>query len=190
MKSVRPVGEGKHLRISFEKDAREIAAVMFSQTLEDFQYEAGDVVNIAFRVDKNEFRGEVKPSVRIADIGFADTDFDTLNASRRIYEKFKENTALTENELKLLTPDRAFFASCYKFFRAKKSVLRDTEAFCHRAKCPCKFAGRVLVTMDVLEELGLVEGDSSRLSLSQAAERVDLASSSILKRLTQEEMSV
>lgn len=44
--------------------------------------------------------------------------------------------------------------------------------------------------MDVLEELGLVEGDSSRLSLSQTAERVDLASSSILKRLTQGEMSV
>lgn len=190
LKSVRPVGEGKHLRLTFEKDAKEINAVMFSQTLQDFQYEAGDVVNIAFRVDKNEFRGEIKPSVRIADIGFADTDFDTLNASRRIYEKFKENTALTEKELKLLTPDRAFFASCYKFFRAKKSVLRDTEVFCHRAKCPCKYAGKVLVTMDVLEELGLVEGDSSKICLSQAGERVDLASSSILKRLTQGEMSV
>lgn len=190
LKSVRPVGEGKHLRLVFEKDSREIGAIMFSQTVNDFPYEAGDLVNIAFRVEKNEFRGEVKPAVQTVDISFADSDFDTYNASRRVYEKFRGNSRLSEKEIRLLTPDRAFFASVYKFLKAKDGFSYGAEAFCHRARCPYKYAAKVLVTLDVMEELGLIKREAARITLSKTEGKVELSSSEILKRLTQKEMSV
>lgn len=190
LKSVRPVGEGKHLRLVFEKDSREIGAIMFSQTVNDFPYEAGDLVNIAFRVEKNEFRGEVKPAVQTVDISFADSDFDTYNASRRVYEKFRGNSRLSEKEIRLLTPDRAFFASVYKFLKAKDGFSYGAEAFCHRARCPYKYAAKVLVTLDVMEEMGLIKREAARITLSKTEGKVELSSSEILKRLTQKEMSV
>ena len=190
LKSVRPVGEGKHLRLVFEKDSREIGAIMFSQTVNDFPYEAGDLVNIAFRVEKNEFRGEVKPAVQTVDISFTDSDFDTYNASRRVYEKFRGNSRLSEKEIRLLTPDRAFFASVYKFLKAKDGFSYGAEAFCHRARCPYKYAAKVLVTLDVMEELGLIKREAARVTLSKTEGKVELSSSEILKRLTQKEMSV
>jgi single-stranded-DNA-specific exonuclease len=190
LKSVRPVGEGKHLRLTFEKDSREIGAIMFSQTAKDFQYEMGDLVNIAFRVERNEFRGEVKPAVQIVDIAFADSDFDIYNASRRVYEKFRGGAELSEKELRLLTPDRAFFASVYKFLKAKNGFSYGMEAFCHRARCPYKYAAKVLVTLDVMEELGIIGREAENITLLPTSEKVDLASSVILKKLTQKEMSV
>ena len=163
---------------------------MFSQTVKDFQYETGDLVNIAFRVERNEFRGEVKPAVQIVDIAFADSDFDIYNASRRVYEKFRGGAELSEKEVKLLTPDRAFFASVYKFLKAKNGFSYGAEAFCHRARCPYKYAAKVLVTIDVMEELGLIGREAEKITLLPTSGKVELTSSAILKKLTQKEMSV
>ncbi len=156
---------------------------MFSQTVKDFQYDTGDIVNIAFRVERNEFRGEVKPAVQIVDIAFADSDFDIYNASRRVYEKFRCEAELSEKEVRLLTPDRAFFASVYKFLKAKNGFSYGAEAFCHRARCPYKYAAKVLVTLDVMEELGLIGREAENITLLPTSEKVDLASSVILKNL-------
>ncbi len=183
LKAIREVGEGKHLRLTLQKDSEELTAMLFSTTLSQFPYKIGDSVDIAFRVERNEFRGEIKPSVHIIDIRYSDFDYHYCESSVRIYEKFKSGLKLDEKEKNLLTPDRSFFASVYRFFEAKKSFSGDMEIFCHEAQCPYQFAGKVLVTFDTMCELGLLEKNADIYTLSEEPQRVDLNSSAILRQL-------
>ena len=186
LRAIRPVGEGKHLRLTLRKDDSEITAMLFSTTAEQFPYEIGDTVDIAFRVEKNEFRGEITPSVQIIDIRYSDFDYYKCVSSVRIYEKFKSGVMLSENEVKHLTPDRAFFAGVYKYFRTKKSVGFDLESFCHVTNCPYRNAGRVLLCVDILCELGLLEKTDAGYAVTENPQRVELNSSVILRNLTKE----
>lgn len=190
IKSVRSIGEGKHLRLTLIKDSKEINAVMFSQNIKEFPYEAGDSVNIAFRVDRNEFRGEVKPSVRIVGICYSDFDFNALSSSYRIYERLKSDKPLREEEIKLLRPDRTFFASVYRFLKAKNGFSYEIEAFCHRAKCPYRYAAKILVSLDAMEQLGLIKRQGREITLCETVGKVDLSSSEILKQLDKKEMNL
>jgi len=186
LRAVRPVGEGKHLRLTLSKDDSEITAMLFSTTLLQFKYAIGDSVDIAFRVEKNEFRGEITPSVQIVDIRYSDFDYFKSLSSVRIYEKFKSGAELSENEVKHLTPDRAFFAGVYKYFQTAKSDIFDLESFCHITNCPYRNAGRVLLCVDILCELGLLEKNESGYSVADNPQRVELNSSVILRNLTKE----
>ena len=186
LRAIRPVGEGKHLRLTLRKDDAEITAMLFSTTAEQFPYEIGDTIDIAFRVEKNEFRGEITPSVQIIDIRYSDFDYYKCVSSVRIYEKFKSGVMLSENEVKHLTPDRAFFAGVYKYFRTKKSVGFDLESFCHVTNCPYRNAGRVLLCVDILCELGLLEKTDGGYAVTENPQRVELNSSVILRNLTKE----
>lgn len=186
LRAVRPVGEGKHLRLTLSKDSDELTAMLFSTTADEFKYSAGDVVDIAFRVEKNEFRGEVTPSVQIIDMRYSDFDYYKCASSMRIYEKFRLTEQLNENEVKHLTPDRSFFAGVYKFMQSRKAFAFDIESFCHQTGCPYRNAGKVMLTFDILCELGLIEKNDSKCILAENPQRVELGSSEILRKLTKE----
>lgn len=183
LKAVKPVGEGRHLRLTVTKDNADITAMVFSVGLKEFPFETGDTVDIAFKVEKNEYRGETHPSVHIQDIRFSDFDFEKFNMSMRTYGKFRSNERLNEKEINLLKPDRTFFSGVYKFLKTKTGFPRDIEAFCHRSGCPYVRAATVQMSLDVMCELGLARYNDGCYSLIENAQKVELQSSEILKSL-------
>ena len=183
LRAVKPVGEGKHLRLLLSKDGYDINAIMFSVGLKEFPFEAGDTVDIAFKVERNEYKGEVRPSVHIQDIRFSDFDFEKFNNSVRTYEKYRTGEALNEKEINLLTPDRAFFSGVYKFLKTKNCFTRDIEAFCRRSGCPYVRASTLRLGLDVMCELGLAQLKDGCYIINETAGRVELGSSKILKAL-------
>lgn len=185
LKAIKPVGEGKHLRLTFSKDGADITAMQFSVTPAQFPYKIGDTLDIAFKVEKNEFRGEIHPSVHIADIRFSDVDFYKSSSSVRLYEAYKSGRRLTQKQLNFLTVDRNFISSVYKFIRANKNFSYDIDVFCERSGCPAVNAAKALVALDVLCELGLIRQDKNGYSIIENAERKDLSSSLILKNISE-----
>lgn len=183
LKAVRPVGEGKHLKLIFTKDGVDISAMLFSTKLQDFYYIVGDIVDIAFKIEKNEYRGEVKPSVHICDIRFSDIDTDKSFPSLRLYEKYRRGVPLNSDERKFITPDRNFLVSVYKFMKSTKNFSADIETFCERSGCPAKNAATVMVALDVLSELGLITNEDGIYKINENQSKVDLASSEILSNL-------
>lgn len=185
LKAVKPVGEGKHLKLTFSKDGSDVTAMLFSTTLADFSFEIGDTVDIAFKIEKNEYKGEVHPSVQILDIRFSDFDFEKFRMSLRTYGKFKAGMPLNEKEINLLTPDRSFFAGVYKFLRAKKHFTNQLDTFCHRSGCPYVKAATVALSLDVMCELGLVKSTDKGYEINENVQKVELESSEILKKLSE-----
>ncbi len=182
---VQPVGEGKHLRLTLKKGLTELTAMLFSTSLAQFPYHIGDTVDLAVQIEKNEFRGVIKPSVQIREIRFSENDEENYVKSLRLYEKYKHGDTLSEKEAVFLLPSREFLLSVYRFIQLNAPFAFDAEVFCKRSGCKEAHAGRVLVALDVLLELQLLEykDGAYRLPNAKRTEKADLQNSEILKGL-------
>ncbi len=186
LRAVKPVGEGKHLRLTLQKGASEIAAMLFSVTLAEFPYRIGDAVDLAVQIEKNVFRGEIKPSVHIKEMRFSGTDEENYLKSMRLYEKYRHGDALNEKEVTFLTPSREFLLGVYKFMKNAGTFPFDVEVFCKRSGCPYKNAATAAVSFDVLTELCLLKQDENGAYLyTEPAQKADLSASEILKTLSE-----
>ena len=183
IESVKPVGEGKHLRLTFSKGNTQFVAMKFSTTLSEFQFAEKDIVDLAVRIDKNEFRGEVKASVQVRDMRFSGVDEDNLFKSLSLYEKYRRGEALTSHEARFLTPTREFLLGVYSLFKQYKIWRYDIETLLHRAKCPTERYCTMLVSVDVLCELGLVKKENGQLIFDGDGKKADLNQSEILNNL-------
>lgn len=184
--AVKPVGEGKHLRLTFRKGASEITAMLFSATLAAFPYRIGDTVDLAVQIEKNVFRGEIKPSIHIKEMRFSETDEENYLKSMRLYEKYRHGDALNPKETAFLTPSRAFLLGVYKFMKNAGTFPFDMEVFCKRSGCPYKNAATAAVSFDVLTELCLLKKDENGAYLyAQSTQKADLSASNILKTLAE-----
>lgn len=184
--AVKPVGEGKHLRLTLKKGAAEISAMLFSTSLCEFPYRIGDTVDLAVQIEKNVFRGEIKPSVHIKEMRFSDTDEENYLKSMRLYEKYRHGDTLNEKEISFLTPSRAFLLGVYKFMKTAGKFPFDMEVFCKRSGCPYKNAATAAVSFDVLTELQLLTQDENGAYLyAESTQKADLSASNILKTLAE-----
>ncbi len=183
LESIRPVGEGKHLRLTFNKGNTQFVAMKFSQTLADFQFCEGDVVDLAVRIDKNEYRGEIKASVQIRDMRFSGVDDETFFKSQLLYEKYKRGEVLTSHEARFLTPTREFLLGVYGFLKQYKQWQYDVETLTIRAKCPIERYCTMKVSLDVLNEMGLIKYDNEHIIFDGDGKKADLLQSKILNEL-------
>ncbi|MGN0520092.1 MAG: single-stranded-DNA-specific exonuclease RecJ [Candidatus Fimenecus sp.] len=185
--AVKPVGEGKHLRLTLKKGAAEITAMLFSTVLGEFPYRIGDTVDLAVQIEKNAFRGEIRPSVHIKEMRFSDTDEENYLKSMRLYEKYRHGDPLSEKETAFLTPSREFLLGVYKFMKTAGKFPFDMEVFCKRSGCPYKNAATAAVSFDVLTELQLLTQDENgAYTCTEPKQKADLSASNILKTLSKE----
>lgn len=184
--SIRPMGEGKHLRLGLRRGGAELQAALFSVRPEQFPYAVGDTVDVAVRIAPNEFRGEIRPSVQIVDLRPAGSDTDRYLKSLRLYERYRYGSALNERELAFLTPDRELLAAIYQVLKRSGAWQSGTDLLCARAGCPPEQAARVLAALDVLCEMRLLErrekGGYGFIRFEKQ-HRVDLKQSEILNDL-------
>lgn len=183
--NIKPVGEGKHLRLIFVKGNTQFAAMKFSTTLNEFPYREGDTVDLAVRIEKNEFQGEVKATVQVRDIRFSGTDEDNLFKSQALYEKFKRGEKLNSHEARFLTPTREFLLGVYGLVKSYKIWTFDIETMLVRAKCPYELYCIMLISLDILCEMGLIKREGEHIIFDGDGKKADLSQSEILKKLTE-----
>ena len=158
-------------------------AMKFSTTLSEFSFVEKDVVDLAVRIDKNEFRGEVKASVQIRDMRFSGIDEENLFKSQALYEKYRRGDSLTPHEARFLTPTREFLLGVYGLLKQYKVWQYDIEVLTYRAKCPIERYCTMLVSIDVLCELGLLKRENGQLIFDGEGKKADLSQSKILNDL-------
>ncbi len=181
---IKPVGEGKHLRLGFTKGNTQFTAMKFSTSLDSFPFREGDLVDLAVRVEKNEFRGEIKASVQIRDIRFSGADEEKLFKSQSLYEKYKRGDSLTPHEARFLTPSRDFLLAVFGLIKNYKTWSFDIEAMLVRAKCPLERYCTMLVALDILCELGLIKREGEHIIFDGEGKKADLSQSKTLQNLS------
>lgn len=181
---IKPLGAtGKHIRLNFEKKLTQFSAVYFGMSADCFPYDVGDVVDLAVTVDKNEFRGEVKPNIYIKavkDSNFTDEDYF---ASEMLYSKIRKGMPLSEKERLDACPDRAFSAAVFRFVKSKKTCLYTAEQIAVKLGFGSVMTCKVQIALDAFCELGLMKNENGNYSVIENAARVSLGSSKILMQL-------
>lgn len=182
---IKPVGENRHLRLTFAKSGAFVTAMKFSTPPDCFPYRVGDTLDIAVKIDKNEFRGEVRPSVQIKNIRFSGIDEEKLFASMALYEKFKRGEALSPKEAKFITPSRKFLLAVFNFLKQQGSWNYDTEVLLKRTGCPVPNFCTMQTALDVLTELGFIKIHDGKIIFDGNNKKAELSASKILNRLNE-----
>ena len=175
------LSQNKHTKLTLSKGETKIVAMRFGASPDSLDFQVGDTVDVAAIFDKNEYMGVVKVSVIIRDMRFSSLEEEKVIMSEEIYEKFRRKESLSSEEIKLIYPDREFVG---KVFRVLREGIwnKSDEALALRSGDDGQRLCAVKVSVDVLEEMGLVVRDkkTKAISMSQTQGKVDLTKSKIL----------
>lgn len=181
--SLQPIGGGKHIRLNLKRGNATVTALYFGITISDFPYNEGDLVDLAVRLEKNEYMGQTKVSIYIKDIRMSGTDDEKYLKSVRLYEKLRRREKLSEKQINFITPTRQNIADVFRFIRNNKGWKHDTDVLCYRLSSDGSDACRVLVAIDVLEELGILKKNGNEIKLADTECKVNLDDSRLLRYL-------
>lgn len=119
LNDVVPLSQGKHVRfrISGVENGRSYSlnAVNFGVPFESFPYYDGDVCDIAFTIDMNEYMGTRTPQIFVKEMKLASVDEDEIGVSERNFNLLKSgrNYNGAENDV----PDLADFRNIFRYVR-------------------------------------------------------------------------
>lgn len=181
--SISPIGGGKHLRLTFKRGDSTITALLFGVTQAEFPYQIGDILDLAVKLERNEYMGQVKVSVYIKDMRMSGTDDEKYLKSVRLYEKVKRKDRLTEKEAKFALPTRQFTGEVYRYIRDCGGWHHDTDVLCYRLNDDGSNACKVLISIDALCELGILKNDKGNIIPADIQKKANLDNSRLLSYL-------
>ena len=186
---ITPVGGGKHLRLRLRTGRYSIPAIYFSATAESASIAQGDMVDVAFAPQINEFRGERSVQMNITDIRpncQAECCVDTT-----CYHALCTDTLTPELAEKLL-PERSTLATVWRYLAAVPGgLIRETPiCLCRKivrwSGMPLNL-GQMLACLDIFADVGLLEKEMLHkyitLRLVPNQEKTDLKQSQTMQRL-------
>lgn len=183
---IQPIGGGKHLRLSFRKGSANITGLLFGVTEKELPYAVGDTLDLAVRLERNEYMGQVKVSIYIKEMRMSGTDDELYLKSRRLYEKIMRRDRLTVKEARFAIPDRQQIASVFRFIRDSGGWNYDTDVLCYRLGGDGSNACKVLVCIDVLCELGIFRKEGESILPHNLENKVNLEDSVLMQYLKEE----
>lgn len=181
--SIAPIGSGKHLRLTLTRNGSTVTALKFGTTTEDFPYVPSDVIDLAVRLEKNEYMGQVKASIYIKDIRMSGTDDEMYLNSIRLYEKLKRGDRLLSTQAREALPERKDVANVFRYIRSVGSWRHDSDVLCYRIGDDGSNACKILLSIDILCELGILQKNGNEISLADVSQKVNLDNSSLMKYL-------
>ena len=190
------VGGGKHLRLQLAGRKRSWNAIFFSTTAQRAAVGQGDVVDIAFTPQVNEFRGLRSVQLNLVDIRPDEAARLSHEHDRALYRRYLAGQLLTGSEAGDLLPARQEFVALWRYLSANCTdgclseelgcLSRKVSRF---ASIECS-AGRTRICLDVFSEQGLITLEQRPkhilIRLNPVRRKVDLESSPILIRLRQQ----
>lgn len=183
LSGIAEIGGGKHLRLTFTKDGASVSALKFSMTKKELPYMIGDVIDLAVRLEKNEYMGQTKVSVYIKEMRFSSTDDSVYLKSVRLYERIKRQESVSKEDALKVLPERDFVAQVYKYIKKNGFRKEYTDILCYRLSDDGSSAARVLMSIDILKELGIFEETEREIKTALIEGKVNLDNSKLLTDL-------
>ena len=184
IEGIYPVSEGKHCRLRLRQGNASLYAAWFGMPVQRLAYEPGDTVDAALHLSVYDSPRGAQLSGRIVDLRPAGFGPEAAR-QERLVEALRRGVPLSKEDKALLRPDRAQIAAVYRELKTKRWQADDLQPLL--AKLGAEQAGRNLVALTALEQVGLVaaaEHDGVRLlELLPAHEKKNLADAPILKCL-------
>lgn len=193
VKRITNIGAGKHSRLLLEKDGICITALYFGVPEGELGFESGDVIDVLFHVDINDYKNVRSVQMILQDARVAEVFTTALRQQKQRYEDIRAGGEfrLAEDVL----PDRDDFARVYKIlrreFRAGNCIInqRDLMRLINGAPdalpmnyIKLKYILRIMNELKICEVVEL-DRDIYRYQICFNASKTSIDKSSILKKL-------
>ena len=182
------VGGGRHLRLRLQSKGYGFNGIFFSTTAESASIQAGDVVDVAFIPQINEYRGEQTVQMNIQDIRPACST--AVDCDTEGYTRLREGT-LDAKTAESLLPDRATLGMVWRYLSARNPELHETPVcLCRKiirwSGAPLSL-GKLLTCLDIFADVGLLEVQNLHkyisIRLIPTAQKADLSTSRTMQLL-------
>ena len=182
------VGNGRHMRLRLRSGRIGLNAIFFSANPETASVQQGDVVDVAFTPQINEFRGERTVQMNILDIRpscSAECSHDT-----GAYRALRQN-CLTPEAAAALYPDRNMLATVWRYLAASGDRLQESPlCLCRKivrwSGAPLSL-GQLMTCLDIFRDVELLHIDRHHkyitILLTPSPNKADLNESPTLQHL-------
>lgn len=124
LRRVSPIGGGKHLRMTVEKDGVSMGAVWFGMTLAALDFDTAEPVDLMFRLGINEFRGETSLQMTLIDARPTADGEAELEREKRRYAEIEAGGHFARTED--LLPSRDECGAVWRFLRREATLGHST----------------------------------------------------------------
>lgn len=130
------VGGGKHTRLTLRIGKSYVTAMCFRQTLEELDIYPGDIIDIMFTLDINEYQNQKNIQMIAKDVRLTESEFAAEEAEKEVYRRVKLGATAEELAMDGLSPDsivptRDDFGAVYSTVRRELRI--EHEVFSIRA---------------------------------------------------------
>ena len=159
LERISTVGNGRHMRLRLRSGRHALAGIWFSSGAELPCLEQGDLVDVAYIPQINDYRGERTVQLNVQDIRptcKASCSMDTSG-----YRALQKGTIDTQAAAALL-PDRNTLGIVWRYLAsAPEGLLQETPAclcrkLVRRTNLPMSL-GQLLTCLDIFADVGLIE---------------------------------
>ena len=184
------VGGGRHMRLRLRSGRFGLNAIYFSANPAAVSAQTGDVVDIAFTPQINEFRNERSVQMNVQDIRpscNAECCPDTSSYHALITNR------VTREMAEALLPERATLAMVWRYLAASPAAIEESPiCLCRKivrwTNKPLNL-GQMLTCLDIFQDVGLLEitriHKQLQIRLTPGSQKADLTASQTMQRLLQ-----
>lgn len=184
------VGGGRHLRLRLRKGHSAFSAIFFSNTAQTASVQVGDVVDVAFNPQINEYRGDRSVQLNLLDIRPSCTA--ECSPELKGYRALRRQE-ICKSEASELLPDRGLLTTVWKYLASVPGPVReDPMCLCRKI---VRYSGRplslgqMLVCLDIFSDVGLLEKQHlhkfTTIRLTPGSSKADLDASRTMQILKQ-----
>ena len=185
---ISSVGNGRHLRLRLRSGHHSINAIFFSATAESASVEPGDVVDVVFHPQVNEFRGERTAQMNILDI--RPSCVAACSPEMGGYRQLKSGNITPSDAAKLL-PERTMLRTVWSYLAGLGRPIReDPLCLCRkivRWSGVSMSLGQMLTCLDIFHDVGLLHCTKQHkhiaIQLTAGDQKADLTQSKTMQAL-------
>jgi single-stranded-DNA-specific exonuclease len=183
------VGSGRHMRLQLSRNGHSFQAIYFSANAQSASVSQGDLVDVVFTPQINEYRGIRNVQMNLQDIR-PHCDAPCLYQTAG-YRALQENT-LDKEWAEELLPERSTLATVWRYLASNAEGIIQEEPMCLCRKI-VRWTGQgmslaqLLVCLDIFRDVGLLETENHRkymtIRLCPGQGKADLSESVTMQRL-------
>ena len=182
------VGNGRHMRLRLKQGHHYINGIYFSANPQTASIEPGDVVDVAFNPQINEFRGERTVQINVLDI--RPSCSAPCSHESNGYSMLRNGTLNAETATRIL-PDRTMLGMIWRYLAGAPTPIEES------AMCLCRKIVRwsgtalsleqLLTCLDIFSDVGLLQVHRlhkyMHIELTPGTQKADLTTSTTMQRL-------
>ena len=193
IEDIMPISMNRHLKLTLSKDGQYYTAMLFSVSPEEFLFNEGDEVDVAYNLEINEYLGNISIVLNVRDIRESSRSVNIENQNESLFQEAKDG--LSKLSYEYIVPEREDCAAVYNCLSQKARCGQDIYTYTKLTSDLSQISRnrsfnyvKVKFVIKIFRELNIISIDeiderSFSFKLIYGKAKTNLEKSNILKRL-------